>query len=40
MAATSIDAYIKERPADKRALLEKTRAIVEGALPDAAVSIK
>ena len=40
MTATSIGAYLKEQPADKRALLEKLRAIVESALPNAAVSIK
>lgn len=40
MAATSIGAYIKEQPADKRALLEKLRAIVDSALPDADVAIK
>ena len=38
--ATSIDVYLKEQPADKRALLEKLRAIVDGVLPDATVSIK
>jgi hypothetical protein len=38
--ATSIDAYLKEQPADKRALLEKLRAVVDGALPNATVSIK
>lgn len=40
MPATSIDAYLREQPAEKRALLEKLRAIVDGALPDADVSIK
>jgi len=40
MPATSIDAYLKEQPSDKRVLLEKLRAIVDGALPDADVSIK
>jgi hypothetical protein len=40
VAATSIDAYLKEQPADKRVLLEKLRAVVDGALPDAEVAIK
>lgn len=40
MAATSLDAYLKEQPADQRALLEKLRAIVDSALPDAGVTIK
>lgn len=40
MAATSINAYFKEQPTDKRALLEKLRAIVDSALPDAGVSLK
>ena len=38
--ATSIDAYLKEQAADKRALLEKLRDIVDAALPDATTSIK
>jgi hypothetical protein len=34
------DAYLAEQPADKRALLEKLRALVRKGLPDAEVSIK
>ena len=40
MPAASIDAYLKEQPAEKRALLEKLRTIADSALPDADISIK
>ena len=35
-----VDAYFAQQPADKRVLLEKLRALVVKAVPDATVSIK
>lgn len=35
-----VDAYFAHQPADKRVLLEKLRALIVRALPDATVSIK
>jgi hypothetical protein len=39
-AEPTVDGYFKEQPADKRALLEKLRALVTKGVPDATVSIK
>jgi hypothetical protein len=36
----SVDGYFAQQPADKRALLEKLRALVAKAVPDASASIK
>ena len=36
----SVDGYFAQQPADKRALLEKLRALVAKAVPDATSSIK
>jgi hypothetical protein len=39
-SGASTDAYFAEQPADKRALLEKLRALVAKGIPDADSSIK
>jgi len=39
-AEPTVDGYFKEQPAEKRALLEKLRALVTKGVPDATVSIK
>ena len=36
----AVDDYLAQQPADKRALLEKLRALVNDAVPDATASIK
>ncbi len=39
-AEPSVDGYFTQQPTDKRALLEKLRALVVKGVPDATVSIK
>lgn len=39
-AGTSVDGYFAQQPADKRALLEKLRALVVKGVPDAKSTIK
>jgi hypothetical protein len=39
-ADPSVDSYFKEQPGEKRALLEKLRALVAKVVPDAAPTIK
>lgn len=39
-AVTSVERYLAQQPADKRALLEKLRALVMKSVPDAKSSIK
>jgi hypothetical protein len=38
--AAAVDAYLAQQPADKRALLQELRKLVDAALPDASASIK
>ncbi len=38
--AAAVDAYLAQQPADKRALLQELRKLVDAAVPDATASIK